>query len=116
MFKYDKHLRLEDKRYAWDYLRTDSIDNFKYKKDLVLKNLKKISNLTNLKNIKLFIVIYPHPGTILFLENIEISKNNELISNFCNDTNNCNTTHNNNNMNNKDNIIHVHHDNNNNHM
>jgi lysophospholipase L1-like esterase len=90
LFKYDKHLRLEDKRYAWDYLRTDSIDNFKYKKDLVLKNLKKISNLTNLKNIKLFIVIYPHPGTILFLENIEISKNNELISNFCNDTNNCN--------------------------
>ena len=40
MFKYDKHLRLTDKRYAWDYLRTDSIDNFNFKKDLVLENLR----------------------------------------------------------------------------
>jgi len=90
VFKYDKHLRLTDKRYAWDYLRTDSIDNFNFKKDLVLENLKKLSNLTNSKNINLFIVIYPHPGTILFLENIKISKNNELIGNFCNNLDNCN--------------------------
>ena len=90
VFKYDRHLRFDDKRYAWDYLREDSIDNFDFKKNLVLDNLKKILDLTNSKNIKLFIVIYPHPGTILFLENIEVSKNNELISNFCNNLDNCN--------------------------
>ena len=83
------NLRYSDKRYSWDYLDTFDLNIFERKRDIVINNLNKIVKLTKSKNINFYIVIYPHPGTIVHLKDEKNSRNKKLISTFCKQNENC---------------------------
>lgn len=84
-----EHLGYHDRKYDWDYKSTDLIPDYKYKKNLIFKNLNEISKIVKSKNINFYIVVYPHPATILYLKDMELSNNQKLISSFCSIDDNC---------------------------
>jgi hypothetical protein len=79
----------DDKRWSWDYLPEENIKNYNFKQQLYLKNISEIINYCLIKKIKLHIIIFPHPGTLINMKDISISKQNNLIRSLC-DNNNCN--------------------------
>jgi len=81
--KLEKVFLYNDKKWSWDYLEEKKIENFNLKKEIYLQNLINIINYCNKNNIKLYFVIYPHPGSLIYMKDISISKQNNILKSLC---------------------------------
>ncbi len=89
LVKEDSHIRYNDKRYDWDYKKINEINDYFLKKKILSKSINDIIQLSIDNNFKLHLVIYPHPGTIMYLKDINNSNNISLIDELCGSNDAC---------------------------